>query len=172
MWRIIIIAFTVFFCSCNQKKELSKSQIDKDETNFYDLYALKIIEKQSSSERKLKIINSDSLFKIKSNNELLVRAINTIKIDSIIAENYKVEFSEKIKNMFENSNGKVLINLAFSKPYFLDTNHSFILSQKDNLGGGVFEIIYFSKNNNYWKLDSINKLINYKGPYFDIKYSP
>lgn len=178
MWRINIIILIVFFCSCKQNKEFSKSEIKAKEANFYDLYALHKL-KDTNYLNRHRVKNYDSLILIKDIDVLFDKMSGLNLLDSLqlhkIKKNYgnsTLEFSEKIRKRLEKSKGKNQIIESFSQLYFLDENHVFLFNNTSGFMSGAFSVIFFSKSDtiqNSWQLDSTKILQNYRGCFYPIE---
>ncbi|TVZ16487.1 hypothetical protein [Maribacter sp. MAR_2009_72] len=171
--RLILIYLSIicFLVSCKQESTNSNLQKKNERTNFYDIYVHEITKRDKDI--KLKLQNFDSLLEVNNLDKLLNTALKNNLIDSTMIKGanskYPIKFSDSISTLFRKSKQKD--KMAFSKPFVVDSN-CVIFAQTDNSYGGVFEIIFMSKYNQTWKLDSTQILMNYRGSNFNNAYAP
>lgn len=170
---INIFKYNLFFVSCKQESTNSNLQKKNERTNFYDIYAHEITKREKDI--KLNLQNFDPLLEVNNLDKLLNTALKNNLIDSTMIKGanskYPIKFSDSISTLFRKSKQKYKMVMAFSKPFVVDSN-CVIFAQTDNSYGGVFEIIYMSKHNQTWKLDSTQILMNYRGSNYNNAYAP
>ncbi|NJB37018.1 hypothetical protein [Croceivirga sp. JEA036] len=161
---------TIFILSCNLNSEKTKEiQLQIVESNLYDLYYLKLLEKNLDFKTK----NIDSLRTQEIKEEFLEEVIDYLALDSIyhnkIKSNIKLDnsvvkitISDSIKRKIKDRNVEVMD--FFSKPIQISNFRKGILFETHHQLGRSNGIVLFTENKKgLWEVDSTVVLNNYRG---------
>ncbi|TVZ16485.1 hypothetical protein [Maribacter sp. MAR_2009_72] len=168
MKKNIPIIFLLFVC-CNS--ESFKKQSGSLKTNFYDLYYLEIANRKSNFYHS----NIDSLVLIKNTDKMFSKMIHLGLIDSAsvlkikesksIKENaqYNIEVTDTVKLLIKKLAGNFEVFDYLSKPIEISGNKRLLFFENQHKLGYSNGVVFFTKEKEGWRLDSIKVLDNYRG---------